>query len=133
MKVETTNRETELMIVLPVPGNSSLPGLICKPGPSGLRSSYYQSAVCIFLNTWRPPDLAHEPVYTAGGLLNHMTGKMAGVPWLAEKSVTHPEGSVPDPQSAPQVTLKMAVGMLSEGTETGLTGTETAIGTKTAV
>ena len=51
---------------------------------------------------------------------------------MAEKSVTHPEGSAPDPQSAPQFTLKMAVGMLSEGTEIGLTGTETAIGTKTA-
>ncbi len=61
------------MIVLPVPGNISLPVLICKP-------SYYQSAVCISLNTWQPPEFAHHPMYTAGGLLNHMTGKMAGVP-----------------------------------------------------
>ena len=72
-KVETTNQEKELTIVLPVPGNISLPGLVCKP-------SCYQSAVCIWLDTWQPPGLAHDPMYTAGGLLNLMTEKMAGVP-----------------------------------------------------
>lgn len=61
------------------------------------------------------------------------TEKTAELACLAETSVTHHEGSVPDLQSAPEGPPGMMAGTLSEGIEIGLSGPGTAIETNTAV